>query len=396
MDKRYFFKVLPFFLMLQKIECWKRVINDHSLLSKIQESTLSNVATMAKLRKQWTVDEITVAAELVAAREKAKGKLDNAITLASDSSGVQQATSSAIARHKAKRFMGHSNIVDLCCGIGSDLCALPDNAIGVDLDSLRCWMAEENTNKTVHCCDATTFELTDDCVIHVDPARRNSAGRIFELEEMIPKFSEVVTIAKKTSGGCIKLSPAVNPEDIKQLPPFEIEYIEEKNRLVQAALWYGSLTQKDGKTTATSIKLGESFSGIIEPTTFSKKINKWILEPNVALERASLHGTLGNEFNASELAPGIGLLTTNENPKSPWFTSFELLATTSLRLEKVVAVLRDLKCTQVEVKTRGKTVDPNQWQKKLNKKASGPLLTIFALRLGKKHVALIARRFVSQ
>ena len=351
---------------------------------------------MAKLRKQWNVDEITVAAELVAAREKAKGKLDNAITLASDFAGVQQATSSAIARHKAKRFMGHSNIVDLCCGIGSDLCALPDNAIGVDLDSLRCWMAGKNTNKTVHCCDATTFELNDDCVIHIDPSRRNSARRIFELEEMIPKFSEVVTITKKTSGGCIKLSPAINPEDIEALShPYEIEYIEEKNSLVQGAVWYGSLTQRVGETTATSIKLSESFSGTMEPPAFSTEINNWILEPNVALERASLHGTLGNTFGATELSPGIGLLTSSKNPMNPWFTAFEVLATTTLRLEKVAAILREFGCTQVEIKTRGKTIDPNQWQKKLNKKASGPLLTIFALRLGKKRVAIVTRRYVT-
>ena len=86
------------------------------------------------------------------------------------------------------------------------------------------------------------------------------------------------------------------------------------------------------------------------------------------------------------------MLCSTTNPKSPWFTSFEVLETTSLRLEKVADVLEALGCTQVEVKTRAKTVDPNQWQNELSTKSDGPLLTIFALRLGKKRVAVITRR----
>lgn len=382
--------------MLQKIECWKKVIKDKALLSAIKESTLDNVASMAKLRKQWDLDEITIAAELVDARNRAAGKLEYATTVVGDPIGVQQATSSAIAIHKAKRFEGHVGIVDLCCGIGADLHALPEHAIGVDIDPLRCWMASENTGKIVHCNDATLYELPSDCVVHIDPSRRNSAGRIFELDSMLPTFDDVIKITTSTAGGCIKLSPAINPEDISELSqPFEIEYIEENNRLVQGVVWYGSLTERTGQTTATSCKFGESFCGTAELPTFSTTCNQWILEPNVALERAGLHGTLGNQFSATELAPGIGLLSTTENPNSPWFTAFEIIETTSLRIEKVAKILRDLQCTQVEVKTRDKTIDPNLWQKKLNKKTSGPLLTIFALRLGKKRVALITRRCVT-
>ncbi len=382
--------------MLPKIDCWKKVLHDSPLLQKVAGVSLDDVAVMSRLRKKWSIDEITVAGELVKARKKAVGKLSFASTLASDNEGVQQATSSAIANHKAKRFFGHENIVDLCCGIGADLHALPDHAIGVDCNALRCWMAEENTQNTVHCDDATTYSLPKQSVMHIDPARRNSAGRIFTLEEMVPSFTDVVAIAKNTTGGCIKLSPAVNPEDVTELTqPFEIEYIEEKNRLVQAALWYGTLTENTGKMTATSIKLNLSVTGKPCPPSFSTKVSKWILEPNVALERAGLHGTVGNTFGASELSPGIGLLSSSEKPDSPWFTCFEVLATTSLRIEKVASLLREHECTQVEVKTRGKTIDPNAWQKKLNKKTSGPLLTLFALRLGKKRIALLTRRCVT-
>lgn len=379
--------------MLKKIECWKKVIRNETLLQTVSQCSLDDVATMAKLRKKWTVDEITVAGKLNEARKKAAHKLEYAKELISDSIGVQQATSSAIASHKAKRFINQKNIFDLCCGIGADLRALPEHSAGVDNDPLRSWMAQENTKKTVRTADVTTIELPPDCVIHIDPARRNSSGRIFELDAMLPTFSEVATIANSVSGGCIKLSPAINPEDMIALSlPIEIEYIEEKNRLVQAAVWFGLLANNQGQVTATSIKHGVSYTGTTEQPDFATALSNWILEPNVALERACLHGTLGNTFNATEPAPGIGLLTSEENPGSPWFTAFEILETTSLRIEKVAKIVRALGCTQVEVKTRGKTIDPNAWQKKLNKKSTGPLLTIFALRLGKKRVALVTRR----
>ena len=93
------------------------------------------------------------------------------------------------------------------------------------------------------------------------------------------------------------------------------------------------------------------------------------------------------ELFAYELAPGIGLLTVHENPNSPWFTAFEVLETTSLRIEKVAAALSILGCTQVEVKTRNKTIDPNEWQKKLTTKSTKAYCSRFLrLRWGRNEL----------
>ncbi len=374
-------------------DLWLKVNSDVKLLEEVSRSNLKDVASMAMLRKHWSVEEITIANELTEARLRAIGKLDNAGTVVSDVIGVQQATSSAIAQHKAKRFAEQDNAFDLCCGIGADLRALPNTTIGIDLDPIRSWMARENTGKTVICDDVTQYVMPNDCVIHIDPARRNAAGRVFNLDAMTPPFSEVSRIVSNTSGGCIKLSPAINPEDVKSTNHLiEIEYIEANNRLVQAAVWFGSLILNANSTIATSMTLNTSFSGKVEPPTFSSELKQWILEPNVSLERAGLHGTLGNTFGATELATGIGLLTMETNPCNEWFTAFKVIATAPLRIEKVSDILHELSCTQVEVKTRDKTINPNYWQKKLNKEARGSLLTIFALRLGKKRIAIITKR----
>jgi len=119
-----------------------------------------------------------------------------------------------------------------------------------------------------------------------------------------------------------------------------------------------------------------------------------IFEPNPALERAKLHTTLGLEFCLWEPAFGLGLICGKEQIKSKWFTAFEVLETTQLRREKIVVALQKNNAGEVEVKTRGGVVNPDRWQKQLQKPAcnSNERLTVFALRLEHRRVAIIARR----
>ena len=84
-------------------------------------------------------------------------------------------------------------------------------------------------------------------------------------------------------------------------------------------------------------------------------------EPNLGLEHAKLHGTLAREFGLWELAHGLGLLFGNELIDLTWFNAFEVLACTTLRLEKVARALKEHGSGEVEVKTRGGVVDPDVW-----------------------------------
>ena len=388
-------RTMPLFIMLTKNELWLRANENVELLEAVHHSNLKDVTAMATLRKQWSVEEISVAAELVAARERAKTKLENADIILTDSVGVQQATSTQIAQHKALRFQTDGPVYDLCCGIGSDLLALPNQTIGVDHDELRCLMASQNSGKETKCEDVLQLNIPSNSLIHIDPSRRSSEKRLHSLDAMQPSIEEISTLALKCAGGCIKVSPAMNAEDLVDFPlPFELEYIEENGRVVQGVIWFGELALNVEQVTATSMTTHQSVTGVPESPPLDNNIRGWILEPNPALERAHLHGNIGKEFGGFEPSPQLGLLCSTNNPESPWFTSFEVLETTSLRLEKVKKAISTLGCTQVEVKTRGKTVDPNQWQNDLSTKSSGPLLTLFALRLGKKRIAVITRRHV--
>ena len=294
--------------MTNTIELWKSVIQNHQLLELVASSKLEDVATMATLRKQWGVDEITIAASLIDARKRAIGKLTECETIVADSVGVQQATSTRIAQHKSKRFTNDRPIFDLCCGIGSDLQALPLHTIGIDNNPLRCWMSSTNTGKETKMEDVLQCDIPRNALVHIDPSRRNSEARLHSLDAMYPSIDEVAEIVQCCAGGCIKVSPAVNAEDLEAFPlPFELEYIEEHGRVVQCVIWFGSCAQHVGNVTATSMTHGVTVSDELINPPFCSTIKGWILEPNPALERSGLHGTLAHRIDASETRAALGV-----------------------------------------------------------------------------------------
>ena len=383
------------FSVEKQIEVWKKVAHDSALLEAVEHSDVFQVNAISTLRKKWSAEEVSVAIELMRARSSAMGRLENAKTIISDLEGVQQTSSSAVAKWKAKRFVKCEHVVDLCCGIGGDLLYLPEHAIGVDINPLRCWMAQQNAAKKVDCCDVLSYKELKNSMILIDPSRRDARGRRLTLDEMQPPISTVQEICKQARGGCVKLSPAINIEDVAEIGALqEVEYIEDRGRVTQGVVWFNELVQGDCEVTATSLTKGESISGFVETPRIFGEFSKWIFEPNPALERAKLHGKLANELGFWEPAFGLGLLCGHEFKESKWFTAFEVLSITSLRVEKVSDALRTLNAGEVEVKTRGGVVDPDVWQKKLQKPANdlNERLTVFALRVGKKRVAVITRR----
>ncbi|MDP6541503.1 MAG: hypothetical protein QGF07_01835 [Phycisphaerales bacterium] len=377
-----------------QIALWEKVVGSTELLDAVNMIDPTKVNEVATLRKKWSANEVSVAIELCKARESAIGRLDNAKGIVADLVSVQQASSSAVSTWKAKRF-NNAEVVDLCCGIGADLLQLPSTAVGVDCDPLRCWMARQNSGKKVFVGDARSYGLPITAMVHLDPSRRVENGRRLGLDEMRPNLLEVQEICSKVCGGCVKLSPSIDLEEVAIIgDQREVEYIEDRGRVTQGIVWFNELANSGCDVTATSLTTGDTVSGSIETPRISAEIGKWIYEPNPALERAKLHGSLGNKLDFWEPAFGLGLLCGNEQTKSNWFNVFEVLSTSVLRLEKVTSELRKLGAGEVEVKTRDSVVDPNVWQKELQKptNVSNERLTVFALRLGKKRVAIIARR----
>jgi len=404
-----------------RLATWRRLLEESSaaLRAAAARTDPGDVTAVAHLRKSWPVDLVAAAIELAAARRKAQEKFPDGERLVADVPGIEQATSHRVAEHKAQRFtaaisgglsagrsggLSGGRIVDLCCGIGGDAMSLARVADvwAIDISPLRAWMTHMNAGCRVEVADVETLDL-EGGVFHLDPARRDDgtdhgdARRFWRYEDYRPGPAFIDRLLTTCPDGAIKLGPGV---DLEALPTEgsggrEVEVINEGGTLVQAVLWCGRLALHPGKRTATRLPEGLSFTAKPQAMPLAESAARQAFEQflyvaDPAIERADLLGALCRDLPVREAHPGLGILTSAEHVENPWLSAFEVLAQLPWRPRKIKEWLSAHDGGIVEVKTRGKAVDTDFAQHDLRGAGRQPY-TIFALRLGRKIMAIITR-----
>jgi len=377
---------------------WKHVASPAGadLVDAAAAADAHDVAAVARLRRRWPAEAVRVALQLAEARKHGVAKFgDHAGVLVADPVGVQQASSHAVALHKARRFAGAgaASVIDLCCGIGGDAMGLRTaglDVLAIDRDPVRAWMAGVNAACSSVACDATAVDAAD-AWVHIDPARRDGRGRIFKLADYAPPPQAVAALLRAARGGAVKLSPGVDLADLAEaLPAGEVEFVSEAGRLVQAVLWTGGLSR--GARTATRID-GDAIATISGQPAAAPwgELERFLHTIDPAVERADLSGPLAAQHGLTAPHPKLGLLTGPAAVASPWLTAFELLDRLPWRQRHVKRWLARHHAGLVEVKTRGKAVDPDAAQPALS--GSGDQrFTVFVLRFDTQADALMTRR----
>ncbi len=350
-------------------------------------------AALQSLRNHGTPEQVRVVLELLDARRRARGRLEDHEQLWLTAESVQQATRTTVARHKAARFRSvfdQTPVVDLCCGIGSDAKAIGEagDVILVDHDRLLLELARANLElagqkpSTLH-ADASALPLTP-LPLHIDPDRRDASKRRHRYNEMLPGPDILESLMDRHPDMALKCGPGV---DTANLPGGEVEFIQDGNDLVEATLWRGKL---DGSVArrATLLPSGDSISGTPCPLAPHENQNPgWIHLPVAAIERAGLVSQLLEQFSIGELYPGLGWLAGDSAIDSPWLRSFQVVDQMPWRQEKVRRWLTARGEGLATVKTRGVSEDPGAILKSLGG-AGGPLI-LAILRHGRKKVAWI-------
>jgi hypothetical protein len=382
----------------EDLDVWRTLVTDEAadLLAAVEARDETDVGQVAQLRHSYDAALVAVAIELVRARRRAVGKFPHAERLVADPEGVEQATSAMVADHKARRFAelpGRPVVRDLCCGIGGDAMSLARVAdvTGVDTNSVRAWMTEQNALCPTEVADVTAAP-PHDVAVHLDPARRDAGGRRqHEFDDYRPGPAFIADLLAACPDSAIKLGPGVDLDALPAAANSEIEIVNESGTLVQAVLWSGRLARHPGQRTATRLPEGISCSGAPGRVErgYRDDFDRHLLVPDPAVERAQLVGRAADGLDVAEVHPGLGLLTAPAPVESPWFRSYEVLDQLPWRPDRVRARLRDLDAGIVDVRTRGGAVDAMKAQKHLRGDGSRRLV-VFGLRLGRKVVAVIA------
>src|SRR5690606_8939465 len=202
-----------------------------------------DLALGTRLRRSHPPDLVAAAISQHRLREKAAAKLGaEAWKLYVTPDALQQATRAAVADHRARRLreLGADAVVDLGCGIGSDLIAFARAGLrvrGVEIDPLRAAMATANLAALglpgrVETGDASTTAIGDDEVAFIDPARRDGRGRITRLDQLTPSWEWVGGLL---SGRAVaKLMPGIAHEAIPA--GVHAEWVSDQGDLVEACL----------------------------------------------------------------------------------------------------------------------------------------------------------------
>jgi hypothetical protein len=116
----------------------------------------------------------------------------------------------------------------------------------------------------------------------------------------------------------------------------------------------------------------------------------FLFEPDPAVLRAGLVGTLGAQLNAAQLDTDIAYLTTGQLQPTPFARAWAMEDWFPFQLKRLRAYLRERGIGRVTVKKRGSPLEPERLIRDLRLSGEDEC-TIFLTHLRGKPIVIIAR-----
>ena len=203
---------------------------------------------------------------------------------------LEQSSSYDVASHRAARFAGCPQVLDLCCSVGGDLLPLAEVApvLGVDLDATRLMLAAENARVLGHevtLVQADVTRLAPAGAVFVDPARRAGGRRVFDPRSYTPSLDVVLRWLEQTERVGAKVAPGI---DYAHLPAeVEVEVVSLRGDVKEAVLWAGA-ARRGARRTATLLPGGHVLTDVPVPRPPVRAPGRFLLDPDGAVVRAHL------------------------------------------------------------------------------------------------------------
>lgn len=326
--------------------------------------------------------------------------------------GLEQATRAPIAALHAARFAaaGCSVVADLGCGIGAESLALA--AVGVtpapvELDPYTAALAQHNLTAvgisarvTVGNAEQLPLPAGTDGVF-LDPARRTAGHqdtrRVASYDDYSPSLGFAFGHGDRLPTG-VKLGPGFDRELLPDNA--EAQWVSADGQVVEMGLWFGAaarpgvgraaLVFRSGSVTAPA-ETHELTAAADADDVEERGLGEYLYEPDGAVIRARLIGTLAEQLEAGMVNERIAYLTGDALVASPFAAAFRVLEELPVKEKELRKALAARGIGRLEIKKRGADVDPAALRKRLKLSGSGSA-TLFLTRAGGRHVALLAER----
>lgn len=353
------------------------------------------LAAIERLRRHLPPDRAAALVETARLRQHAAAKFPrDAASMFFSRTALEQASPATVAAHTARRFEGQGWVADLGCGLGADSLALATagaQVVAVDVDPLALALAQANTRL-----------LTSSGYVHLiqadvqrrawrldagwaDPARRSSAGRIFDPEQLEPPLSVLLSLRGLTPNLAVKLMPGLSHAAIP--PGAEAEWISLDGELKEAVLWFGDLARG-------SVRRATVLPAAIEITADGAQADvrlpgAWLYEPDPAVIRAGAVGDLAVQLGLWQIDPDIAYLSADSLHSTSFARAWRVIEHFPFDLKALNRRLRALGGQVVAVKKRGSPIDPEAFRRRLFNQTDGRPLVVVATRFAGKPWVLI-------
>ncbi len=324
------------------------------LLERIGELSGDSLTKQGVLRKDYPAEYVRAAMALMDLRERGRRKFRDADRMFFDRDGLEQASGDVIAEHRAKRYAGCADVVDVCCGIGGDSVALARMAklTSVDVRPERVRMARENMSVSgltaKFACADVRYWCPSGAAFFIDPSRREGGRRVVHLNDYAPSFDELPWLRPELAVG-IKVAPGIDHEELPD--GCETEFISVAGECREAILWFGAL-QSGARVRATLLPSGDSIAHApVEPVPCGE-ISAYLYEPDRAVIRAHLVEQVATRIGARKLAPDVAYLTSETQVDSPYARVFSVEAVLPFSIKRVQAYVKDQGIGRLDIKKR--------------------------------------------
>lgn len=363
-------------------------------LAALAERPLTDrIADVAAARDLAGARFAAAALETAVLRRKAASKLDDVGGWLFTADALQQATTAAVARHRAQRLAGR-DVHDLTCSIGADLreiAAVAHRCLGSDLDEVRLAMARHNlAGHDVALARSDALRpVSRDAVLVADPARRDDAGRRrWNPADLQPPLDELLA-ACAGRDLVVKCAPGL---DFAAMPAdAEIEIVSLAGQVREAAVWLGGLAAAGVRRRASVLRADGSRDELTdaEPDDCpTREAGQWLVDPDGAVVRAGLVRQYAARHGLGQLDPRIAYLTGDEPPAG--IRAFRVLDHGKYTEKALRALLRQHDVGRLEIMARGVDIDPDALRKRLKPRGSAEATAVLT-RVGSTPRAYLCR-----
>jgi hypothetical protein len=196
--------------------------------------------------------------------------------------------------------------------------------------------------------------------VFLDPARRNSSGRLWRAEDFSPGWDFVTSMLQRDAPTAAKLGPALPHREIPG--GIEAEWVSDHGETVEVCLWSGPGSRSDART---GLVLPDHRLVAVGDRPIIRPVGRYLYEPDGAIIRSGAIGVLAELISGWRVDESIAYLSADVVVDTPYAVGFEILEKLPYKEKILRRWVADHRVGRLEIKKRGIDVDPAQLRKRL-------------------------------